>query len=110
MVVCLSQRRAVSRKDLLALAVRRENGLIGLRCGVFKPREQRRANIEADPGIVVDDLDDATLAVQNPGGGVGCVAFGGDPLVVADDDHWSPRQSEAFHVPTWGREVNFVPD
>src|SRR5262249_54056683 len=81
MVVCLSQRRAVSREDLLALAVSRENGLIGLRYGVFKPGEQRRANVEADPGIVVDDLDDAALAVQDPGGGVGRVAFGGDPLV-----------------------------
>src|SRR2546430_2331535 len=81
MVVCLSQRRAVAREDLLALAVRREHGLIDLRCGMFKPGEQRRANVEADPGIVVDDLDDAALAVQDPGGGVGRVAFGGDPLV-----------------------------
>src|SRR5919109_1522985 len=81
MVVCLSQRRAVSREDLLALAVRRENGLVGLRCGVFQPGEQRRANVEADPGIVVDDLGYAALAVQDPGGGVGRIAFGSDPLV-----------------------------
>ena len=34
----------------------------------------------------------------------------GDALVVADNDHRRPRQREAFHVPTRGREVNFVPD
>ncbi len=47
----------------------------------FHPGQQGRSEIEADPRVVVDDLLDAAVRIQNPGGGVGRVALGGDPLV-----------------------------
>ncbi len=58
-----------------------EDGLVDFRGLFLEPDEQGRAEIEADFGVVVDDLLDVPFAVENARGGIGGVALGGDALV-----------------------------
>ena len=80
-VVSLSQRRTMSRKDLLAVAVCLTDRFVQLRPLRLEPRQQRRSVIEADPRVVIGDLDDPLLTVEDSRGCVRLVTFSGDPLV-----------------------------
>ena len=67
-----------------ALAVGLQDLGIGFRGLVRQPTDQGGAEIEADMFVVVDNVQDAVLAVINPGRGVGAVTFGidaGVPIV-----------------------------
>ena len=67
-----------------ALAVGLQDLGIGFRGLVRQPTDQGGAEIEADMFVVVDNVQDAVLAVINPGRGVGTVTFGidaGVPIV-----------------------------
>ena len=80
-VVRLGDRRAVAGVARPALAVGRQNGLVGFGLLCLQPRQQGRAKVKADLAVVVDDRDDPALAVQDAGCGVGRIALGGDPRV-----------------------------
>src|SRR5262249_44694463 len=45
------------------------------------PLQERRAEIEADPGVVVQEVADPTRAVEQPRAGIRRVTFARDPLV-----------------------------
>jgi hypothetical protein len=47
----------------------------------LQPGEEGGAEVEADPGVVVDDPADHLLVVEDARGGVRLVALVGDPLV-----------------------------
>jgi hypothetical protein len=47
----------------------------------LQPGEERRPEVEADPGVVVDDALDQPVLVKYPRGGIGSIALDGDPLV-----------------------------
>ena len=81
MIVNLGQRIAVAAAPLPAQPVGLDDPLVDLGRGVGHPLEERRAEIEADPGIVVQEVDDPPLAVEQPRARVGGVALAGDPLV-----------------------------
>src|SRR5574337_314803 len=53
-------------------------GLWGL---TFEPAEERRSDIEAHTGIVIDQADDSAFVVQEPGPPVRGVALRSNPLV-----------------------------
>ena len=80
-VVGLRERRAVPGEAARALRVGREDRAVDLGLLLLEPGQQRRAEVEAHRGVVVDDRDDAVLAVEDPRVGVGRVALGGDALV-----------------------------
>jgi hypothetical protein len=51
----------------------------------FHPGEKRGSKIEADLGIVVDDIDNSLIVIQNPRGRIWRVALRGDapiPVVI----------------------------
>ena len=81
MIVGLGQGRAVAGEKLLALPVRRQDGLVGLRGIFLQPRQEGGAEIEADPGVIVDHPGNAPVSVQDPGGAVGSVALLGDSFI-----------------------------
>ena len=58
-----------------APAVRLQDFFVSLRGLGFQPTDQGGAEIEADMFVVVDDIQDAVLAVIDAGRGVGAVAF-----------------------------------
>ena len=80
-VVGLRQRRSVAGEQLHALAVGFQDALVGPGRVLFYPGKQRRTEVEADAGVVVDDLGDAPLPVEDAGGAVGHVTLVGDALV-----------------------------
>ena len=47
----------------------------------FKPGEQRRSEIKADPRVIADDIRDALLIVEDPRGCIRRVTFGRYTLV-----------------------------
>ena len=55
-VISLREGRAMSGKAFLAFAVGLEDGFVRLGDVVFHPGEQRGAEVEADSGVVVDNL------------------------------------------------------
>jgi hypothetical protein len=71
----------MARERLLALAVGLQHPLIGVRRVVLHPRQQRRPKVEADAGVVVDDLCDPARFVENPRGAIGQITLGGNALV-----------------------------
>ena len=79
--VGLGQGRAVAVETLHGEPVRVHDGLVEPRMVPVQPGQQRWAEIEADLGVVVDDIDDIPVAVQDARAGIGAVAFGGDALV-----------------------------
>ncbi len=97
--VGLGQGRAVTGETLPALAVRFQDGGVDIGRVLLQPGEEGRAEIETDATVVVDDPDDAALAVQDPAHGIGGVALGRDPPVpvvvrvgrVLDLDRLQPR-------------------
>src|SRR6059058_2969146 len=66
---------------LLAESVGGNNGVVDLGRFVFHPGEEGGAKIKADFGIVARDALDATVAIQNPGSGVGSVALESDAFI-----------------------------
>src|SRR5882757_1655185 len=81
MVVSLRHRRAVSGKLLLAHAIGFQDAGVHLRRLRFQPREQRWTKVEADLGIVVDDLEYPPLIIDDSRRAIRGVALGGDTLV-----------------------------
>ena len=81
MIVNLRQRRAVSTEALARLTVSVENRGVGLGGLRLHPREQRRPKVEAHPGVVVDDVNDAACFIEDAGRCVGRVALSRHPLV-----------------------------
>jgi hypothetical protein len=81
MVICLGYGGAVAGEAPLALAVGLAESLIDLRGVRLQPGEERRPEVEADPGVVVDDALDQPVLIKDPRGGVGSVALNGNPLV-----------------------------
>ena len=80
-VVGLGHRRTMAGEKPLAFAVGRQNRFIHRRTLLLHPRKQGGTKVEADLGIVVDDLQNAAIAIQNPRGAVGRITFRRDPLV-----------------------------
>ena len=80
-VIGLRHGRSVAGELFLALPVGVDEAAISVGRVFGRPGEQRRAEVEADFGIVVDDARDALLVVENAGGQIGRVAFGGDALI-----------------------------
>ena len=80
-VVDLGERGAVVGVEGGAGLVGVLNHAVGAGREVFKPTEQRGAEVEAHARVVVDDADDLALLVDDAGGTVGGVALGGDALV-----------------------------
>ena len=80
-VVPLRQGGAVSGEPLAAFPVAFEDGVVHRGGFLLHPGQQRRAEVEADAGVVVDDLLDPSVPGVGPGKGVGRVTFRGDPLV-----------------------------
>src|SRR2546429_591084 len=69
-------------KTIPALTVGFKNATIVLRIVLLHPRKQGWAKIEADLGIIIDDLADAPVSVQNTRGAVWPVAFRRDAFVL----------------------------
>ena len=70
MIVDLGQSGAVAGKIFLTFPVGFEDRVINIRRFRFKPREQGRAEVETDLGVIVDELDDLVVAVENPRHGI----------------------------------------
>lgn len=81
MVIHLGKSRPMPGAPGGTLPVGRLDRPIGFGGIFFHPQEQRRPEIEADPGIVADDPLDAAFAVQVPCGCVWGIALGGDPFI-----------------------------
>jgi len=81
MVVDLRQGIAMTGTHLLAPIVGLENGGIRLRRMYFHPGKKGRAEIEAYPSIVVDNIDNAAASAKKAGSGVRGITFRIDPLV-----------------------------
>ena len=80
-IVRLRQRIAVTAPPILAEPVGLDDSLEGLRRLVGHPLQERGAEVEADPRIVIQEVDDASLAIEQAGPRVRGVALVGDPLV-----------------------------
>ena len=80
-VIDLGDGGPVTGEALLAQFVGGNNRVVNLRHFVLHPREKRRAEIEADLGVVADDLFNPFTLTHDAGRGVGCVAFERDALV-----------------------------
>src|SRR5260370_1265429 len=80
-VVGLGERVAVSPPLVAARLVGRDDLGVGDRGPTLEPREQGGADVEADAGVVVGDLDDAPFAVEDARGPVRRIALRGDPRV-----------------------------
>ena len=80
-VVRLRESGAVAGEALAARDVGREDLRVGFGRLPLEPREERRAEVEADPRVVVLDLHDPAGVVENPRRRVGCVTLRRDPLV-----------------------------
>ena len=79
--VDLGQRRTVAAVAGGADLVGVENSLVSFRVGLFHPGEERGTEVEANTGVIVDDLDNTTFVVQNAGRSIGRVAFEVDLFV-----------------------------
>jgi hypothetical protein len=80
-VVALCDGVAVAVVTERALAVGLDNSRVGLRLVAFEPVEERRAEVEAEARVVVDDPLDAAVGVADAREGVRAVALGVDALV-----------------------------
>ena len=81
MVISLRYRRAMAGKAFGTLFVGGKDTFVDFRRVGLHPRKQRRSKVEADLRIVVSDAGDTPISIEYSGGGVGRVAFGGDPLI-----------------------------
>ena len=79
--ICLRYRRTVATEILATLPVAIRDGPMSVRSGSLHPREQRGAEIEADPAVVVYNLGDAAFWSENARCAVGRVTFRQDPLI-----------------------------
>jgi hypothetical protein len=84
-MIALRHGRAVAEAaDGRAVGV--HDALMQRRALALEPRQQRRAEVEGDVLVVVDEVGQAALPVHHAGLGVGAVALAGDarvPVVVA---------------------------
>src|SRR5690606_26284832 len=71
----------VARKARCALGISPKDGLIRLRVVLLHPGKERRAEIEAYSGIVVDDVAYDALCVQDTRRCVGRITLCRNPLV-----------------------------
>ena len=84
-VVRLGHRTAVAGELLPAAPIGLQDHLVDVRGVRFQPVHERRAEIEADALVVVDDIDDPPVGPQNPRTGVLPVALLRDsriPVVI----------------------------
>ncbi len=81
MVVALGDGRSVPAEPFTTPAVCIEDRAVDVGSRRFEPAEERGAEVERDHGIVIDDRDDIAVGVEDPRGGIRCVAFRGDALV-----------------------------
>src|SRR5439155_14431612 len=56
-------------------------GLIDAGSLLFQPRQKRRTEVETDPCVVVEELENAILRVKNSGSGIRSIALGRDALI-----------------------------
>ncbi len=80
-VVGLGYGRTMAGKQLPALLVSVQYLGVGVGGVVLHPGKQGGSEIEADAGIVVNDLDDVSLVVEDAGGRVGRITLRRDALV-----------------------------
>src|SRR5215208_1718610 len=80
-VVALRDGVAVAAVAQRTLAVGLNNPRVGLGLVAFEPVEERRAEVEAESRVVVDDALDAAVRVADAREGVRAVALGVDALV-----------------------------
>src|SRR5579859_3398072 len=80
-IVSLGNSRAVPAEALATCAIGFQNGAIGFRLLRLHPGEQRRAEVEADVGVIIDDALDISLGIQNARSRIGSVTLGGNALV-----------------------------
>ncbi len=80
-VVDLRHGRAVAGVTFLAAKIGVDDGFMHLRRVLLQPGEQRGPEVEAHPGIVVEDADDLVLLIDDAGRAIGRVALRGDALV-----------------------------
>jgi len=71
----------VAGKPFPAPSVCLEDCFVHLRLVPFHPAKEGRPEIETDLRVVVDDVDNPSLPVQDPGCGIGGVTFRRDSLV-----------------------------
>jgi hypothetical protein len=107
--VHLGQGRAVPRKFVAAVAVGLQNGLVSFRLVLFHPREQRGAEVEAHPGVVVDNVNNGPVGAQDARGGVLRVAFGRDPFVPVVERIGRVLNFNGFHPGVFARRLVEVP-
>src|SRR5579884_2293199 len=81
MVVSLSNRRAMPRITLAALAISRQDLLIHVRFFVCQPCQQGGTEVEADPRVIVNDPLDVVVAVENARSCIWRIAFCGDAFI-----------------------------
>ena len=80
-VVDLCQRGSVAIVAQHALPVGITNHAVGTGRILFQPGEQGRPEIKADPRVIVHDADDLVIAINDPRGPIGRIAFRGDAFV-----------------------------
>ncbi len=80
-VVGLGHGRSVAGKAGLAAPIGMDDGVMDASGVLLQPGKQRRAEVEAHPGVVIQDADDLVLAVDDAGCAVRGVALGGNALV-----------------------------
>src|SRR5262249_9171535 len=80
-VVGLGDGIAMAAVATLAFTIAVEDALVGVGCAVFHPREQGGAKVEADAGVIVDDLANVPVGIENARGAVRQVALSGNALV-----------------------------
>src|SRR5574337_676243 len=64
-----------------AVTIALDHALSGLWGLTFEPAEERRPDIEAHTGIVIDQTDDSAVVIQKPGPSVRGIALRSNPLV-----------------------------
>src|SRR6185437_8481324 len=69
------------REMFLALAVAFKDALVAFRRALFHPGKQGRAEVEAYPGIIIDDLRDAAFGIKYSRGAVGKIALASNAFV-----------------------------
>jgi hypothetical protein len=71
----------VTRETSLALFIGLDERMVELRRVLSGPRKESGAKIEADSGIVVQNMRNALVLIENTGGQIGSVALSRDALV-----------------------------
>src|SRR3954469_10862023 len=71
----------MSGEKFLGLAVAFKDSLVALGRSLFHPRQQSRAEVEADPGIVINDLRNTAFGIKYSRSAVREIAFPRDAFI-----------------------------